>query len=372
MKQVTKTAEVIQSLQRAFGADVAVGNYAVFEMTALNNLPIRQKHPLFEGAIAQDSMLREIVQSITTESAPLQLMHDTRQLPAGRVFDAQLVNGEVRALFAINIDPASATPETRKMVSDIDAGIINQVSVNVLAKELLCSECGWNYLGEDANYMNVLNGECDNGHALRADGVHVKMHGLDYLAEISLVGTGGATGARILSKDNQIFGSESFQRLAASGLAPAMLVANFNPTQGQPDMDLNALVADLSTVKASEITLTANLNASTALVAERDATIVTLTAERDVAVAAQAEAVATAAPSAAVLAFIKDAATKAMIASGNQTPTVPDDVEAQIAEITKTGTMLSMIPVGGASTAKVDDVEDAPASASSSAFRRRA
>lgn len=370
MKQVQKTAEIIQSLKAAFGADADPAAYAVYEAIALNQNPIRQKHPLFEGAVAQTSMLREIVASIKNESAPLQLMHAHGELPAGRVFDAQLLaNGEVRTLFAIN-----NIPENAKTIADLDAGIIDQVSVNVLAKQLLCSHagCGFDYLGPDADFMNIMNGECGEGHKLRADGTHIQMHGLDYLSEISLVGSGGAAGARIVGRDQQAFASESFQRLAASGLAPAMLVASLTaePAQGKPDMDINALIASLSTEKAAVTTLTAERDAQIALVAaanttiaERDATIVELTAARDA-------AVATAAPAQAVLDFIKDACTKALIAKGDQTPTVPEKLEDQIAAITAAGVMLSMIPAGGAAKTNTEDTEQAPARHASSAFSR--
>lgn len=371
MKQVQKTAEIIERLKAAFGAEADVNAYAVFEAIAINQNPIRQKHPLFEGAVAQKSLLNELVASIQKESAPLQLQHDTRTLPAGRIFDAKLQGDEVRVLFAIN-----STAENQALIADLDAGIIDQVSVNLLAKQLLCSHagCGFDYLGPDASYMNILNGECGEGHKLREGGTHIQMHGLDYLAEISLVGSGGADGARIVGRNDQAFASESFQRLAASGLAPAMLVASLTAegkTTKMPDIDINALVASAAADKAQITVLTGERDAQTALVAARDATITelngqieTLTAERDA-------AVATAAPDAAVLEFIKDACTKALIAKGDQNPTVPEKVEDQIKAITDAGVMLSMIPSGGASRNNPSDVDaDKDAPAANSAFRR--
>lgn len=374
MKQVQKTAEIIERLKAAFGAEVDPNGYAVFEAIALNQNPIRQKHPLFEGAIAQTSMLRDIVASIKGESAPLQLMHNRGDLPAGRVFDAQLLaNGEVRTLFAM-----TNTPENAKTIADLDAGIIDQVSVNVLAKQLLCSHagCGFDYLGPDADYMNILNGECGEGHQLRQDGTHIEMHGLDFLSEISLVGSGGATGARIVGRDNQAFASEPFQRLAASGLAPAMLVASLTaePSAGKttpmPDVDINALIASSATDKAAITTLTATNESLTADVTRLTAELATANTARETAEAAAVAAVETAAPSAAVLTFIKDACTKALIAKGDQTPTVPEKIEDQIAAITETGVMLSMIPAGGRSKTTTEDIEQAPARHASSAYSR--
>lgn len=371
MKRIQQTAEIVERIRAAFGAEANPADYAVYEAVALNQRPIRQKHPLFEGAIAQDSLLRELVASIQNESAPLQLQHDTRSLPAGRIFAALMHGTEVRILLAVPTEKTSLT-------ADLDKGIIDQVSVNVLAKRLECSECGWDYLGEDATFMNYYEGQCANEHALRQSGVHIKMHGMDVLAEISLVGSGGADGARIVNPSNSAFNTESFQRLAASGLAPAMLVASFN-IQGTEDMDLTALVADLSTQKAAVTTLTAErdaantraetaetaLTAANTTVAERDATIATLTAERDA-------AAATAAPSAAVLSFVADLCKRTLIASGNQTPEVPEGVEAQIAAITEGQAKLSaLIPAGGAASSTPSDLDNRQSAAPrANAFRR--
>lgn len=376
MKRIPLTAEITAKIRAAFGEDANPADYAVYEAIALNQRPIRQKHPLFEGAIAQDSMLRELVSAIEAESAPLQLMHNTRTLPAGRIFAAKMHGTEVRSLFAI-----STKPENQSLLADIDAGIINQVSVNVLAKRLECSECGWDYLSDDATFMNVLNGECGNEHALRQDGVHIKMHGMDVLAEISLVGSGGADGARIVDKNNSAFASESFQRLAASGLAPAMLVASFN-IQGTEDMDIQTLVADLTTVKAEKMSLEAQLTTATETIAERDtaleaanttiverdAAIVTLTAERDAAL----EAAKPDAPTEAVLAFVREVCERSLIASGEATPAVPESPEDQVAAIRAAQTKLSaLIPVGGRANNATGDVEDhSQAVLGASAFRR--
>lgn len=371
MKQVQKTAEIIERIKAAFGADVDPNAYAVFEATAINNLPIRQKHPLFEGAIAQMSLRQKLVSAIKEESVPYQIMHKGGELPAGRVFDAKLHGEDVRILIGIH-----STPESAKLISDMDAGIVDQVSVNLLAEQLLCSAsgCGFDYLGEDADYMNILNAECANGHKLREDGTHIQLHGLDHVLEISAVNTGGATGARIHGRDNQAFASESFQRLAASGLAPAMLVASITAEGTEPmttPADLTALVAAAAADKAAVTTLTAERDAQVALVAARDATITelngqveTLTAERDA-------AVATAAPDAAVLEFISDACKKALIAKGDQNPTVPEKIEDQLKAITEAGVMLSMIPAGGRANSNPSDLgNDKDAPAANSAFRR--
>lgn len=364
MKRIPHTSEITARLRTAFGDEVKTEKFAVFEAIALNQRPIRQRHPLFEGAIAQDSLLRELVTSIETESAPLQIMHRSGELPNGRVFSAKLVEGgEVRVLFAIPLDRT-------QLVEDIDNGVIDQVSVNVMAKRLECSECGWDYLGEDCNFMHYFEGVCDNGHKLREGGVHLKMHGLDALAEISLVNSGGADGARIVPSNKSAFtNNEAFQRLAASGhFAPAMTLATLQISQseeGKPNMDAQ-LVNDLTTAKAEALTLKSQIEtkdaalaaANTALEAA-NTTVASLQAELTAAneKVAALEAATDHVPE-GVATFIKETCTATAIALGKKPEDVPSDIVAQV-ELIKEGrtTLTNLIPVGGAALKQVDDIE---------------
>jgi hypothetical protein len=368
MKQVVKTYAIIERLKVAFGADVDVADMAVFETIALNNLPIRKKHPLYEGAVAQDSLLRELTARINAESVSLQLMHNTSELPSGRVFDARMNGQEVRALFGVS------TKTQPTLVSDLDQGVIDQVSVNVLPKQILCSDCGWDYLGADATFDNIYLGTCLNDHKLGEAGVHAALHGLDLLAEISLVNTGGAQNARIQSRDKQIYAEPAFQRLAANGHSPAMLVADLTASIPQEDKttmtDLTALTASLTDEKAKVITLTASLStaelANATLTTAAVAAAVALTAANDELAALKANP-PEAAP--AVLAFVTDLCRRSLVATGEQNPVIP----ATIAEmITKTqeaqGKLSALIPAGGAALAAETDVADAKGAFASGAY----
>lgn len=352
MKQVVQTPEVVALMKAALGADINASDFAVFEAIALNSLPLRQKHPLFDGAVAKDSLLQGVVASVNAESVPLQVMHNMGSLPKGRVFHAKMNGQEARILFAL-----SKTTDA-ELISKVDQGLTDQVSVNLLAKQVLCSDCGWDYLGEDASVSNVYLGVCANDHALRADGVHAELHGLSDLFEISLVGKGGARNARIVDRNSQMFASEDYQRLAASGHAPALLVADITPTNTKDDdeMDLTALVADLTTSKAANITLTADVASRDALILEADAALADAQAalaeaqakvDELEAAAAAVEEPAAEAPE-AVLSFLSDTYKRTQIALGDQAPVVPTDVNALIAGITAGQTKLSaIIPVDG-------------------------
>lgn len=351
MKQVVQTPEVVALMKAALGADINASDFAVFEAIALNSLPLRQKHPLFDGAVAKDSLLQGVVASVNAESVPLQVMHNMGSLPKGRVFHAKMNGQEARILFAL-----SKTTDA-ELISKVDQGLTDQVSVNLLAKQVLCSDCGWDYLGEDASVSNVYLGVCANDHALRADGVHAELHGLSDLFEISLVGKGGARNARIVDRNSQMFASEDYQRLAASGHAPALLVADITPTNTKDDdeMDLTALVADLTTSKAANIALTADVASRDALILEADAALADAQAALaeaqakvdELEAAAASEEPAAEAPE-AVLSFLSDTYKRTQIALGDQAPVIPTDVTALIAGITAGQTKLSaIIPVDG-------------------------
>lgn len=369
MKQVTKTADITARLKASFGGEVDVEDMAVFEVTALNDRPIRKKHPLFEGAVAGDTLLRDLVSRINTESVPLQLMHNTGDLPSGRVFDARLNGQEVRALLAVS------KADEPKLVHNMDQGIIDQVSVNLLPKQILCSDCGWDFMGADAGVENVYLATCGNGHTLRTDGVHANLVGLSHLAEISLVNTGGAQGAKIQPRNNQIYADPAFQRLAASGHSPALLLADLTPTLAteEPDMDLTELIASLTTEKAAGLTLVAANTALTVDLATAAASVVELTASNAALTTELADLKAATPPEApaAVLSFLTDLCTRSLIATGDQTPTVPTDATELVAKISETQTKLSaMFPLGGVALSAVDDkLTEQPGGYAPSAFR---
>lgn len=368
MKQVVKTAQIIERLRGAFGAEVDVEDMAVFEVIALNNLPLRKKHPLYEGAVAQDSLLRDLSARINEESAPLHVMHRTGTLPFGRVFDAKLNGQEVRALVALSKKTQA------DLIADMDQGIIDQVSVNVLPKQILCSDCGWDYLGEDSGIENIYLGHCGNDHVLRQDGVHAKLHGLDLLAEVSLVNSGGAQNARIQARDQQVYAAPEFQRLAASGHSPALLIADLTPDTQQeevPNMDLTALTASLTDEKAKVITLTAQLETANTTTAAAVAQVTELTASLEAANAELKELKDNPPETPpAVLAFLQDLCKRSLVACGEQTPTIPEKVDELVAKITEAQSKLSaLIPPGGAALSTETDISGASTSFAPSAFR---
>lgn len=269
MKQITKTPEILAKLQKAVGPDVSTDELVVYEASAFNTLPLRKRHPLYNKAVASEDILHSMASQVNGESVPLHVMHSADGLNIGRVFTGSVVNingaPELRALFFL---PRSAA----QAIDLIDTGTVDQVSVSFVSNKILCSDCGFDYLGTDATLDNIYGGVCDQGHILGEGNTHAKLIGLDRWFELSLVNSGGAQKARIQSGKTSVFAQD--HRLAASGVDPNFLLANLSTSElGKIDpMDLKELV-DKLTDTVTKLAL------ADAKVAELEAKLVTAEAD---------------------------------------------------------------------------------------------
>lgn len=239
LKQVTITPSIHQKLQSAVGDGVDVSKHPVFEAVGLNTKPVRKDHPLYKGARHTKTYLKQMASAVNKESLPLQIMHDSGSLPVGRVFSGDVVDQpsgpELRVLFWVD-------PQVPDITAGLNSGTIDQVSVSTLAKDPVCSECGFNFLGPDADMDLIFSGKCGNGHTMGSDGPHVTMNNLDHWFEMSLVGRGGAVGARVLSP--------SAAMLATSGPHAPLMTLNLSTSDLEPPMDMTALLAKLESIEA--------------------------------------------------------------------------------------------------------------------------
>jgi hypothetical protein len=245
MKRVTLSASLLAKLQSAAGADVDVSQFPVYEAIALNTQAVRKEHPLYKGGRHTTNYLQQMAQAVNAESLPLQLMHDDAQLPAGRIFYGEVVgSNELRVLFWVD-------PQQTALIDSLDNGTIDQVSVSTLAETAACSACGWNFLGSESSLDNIWSGTCANGHVVGDGGTHVVMNNLGTWFEMSLVGRGGATGARIVSPSSSKLTTD--YRLAASGKAVPWVTLSLSNTELEPKMDpeLKALLESLQTSLAA-------------------------------------------------------------------------------------------------------------------------
>lgn len=366
MKKIKQSDKITTRLKAAFGDGANVEDLSVFEAIALNTLPLRKNHPLYKGAVTERGILVEMAETVNKESIPLQIMHDGSALPLGRVFQGEVFNtgagAELRVLFAVSNSEGEA-------IRKIDNGTIDQVSVSILPKQILCNQCGFDYLGSEAKSENIWTATCSNGHTLGKGNVHANVVGLQNFSEMSLVGKGGAQNARIVSPDSSLLGSH-YQRLAASGVDPDKLM--LTATEGTKLMDLETLVAQLTDAKASKLTLDAQVATLTADLTNSAAKVATLTAELEAAKAEAAKAAPEVAELSAATDYLKDLAKKVLVATGDMTPTVPEKT-AELIEVIKTkgGKMLELLQKSTADE-KDEGTDIVSPAVSLSAFRTRA
>ena len=217
-KQIQMTAEIEAQIKASVNdANLDVSKLAVFEARTLSTKPIK-KYGLFNGARVSTGTLQQMSDMVSAKGGaiPMQIMHNTDVLPVGRVFSAQLNNmdtGDVElvSLFYIPKDKA-------ELVNDINNSVIDEVSVGLLTDHAFCSECNFDYFGEEADFMNRVNLTCNEGHTIGEKGVHVKLVGVASWSELSLVNRGAAKDAKILSRAQLNMNADTMKKLAASSV----------------------------------------------------------------------------------------------------------------------------------------------------------
>lgn len=376
MKRLELTQELLQLIKDRVGDDVDLEGIAVFESISLNNKPLPgKKGTLWEGAVASPLTLRQIADHINNGGhIPLVQDHDLSGSPKGRVFSAGLdyaADGsfELRTLFYL--DKTEATLATK-----IDSNSMDEVSISFLPTSYLCSECDFDYLGEGANFENLITRTCSEGHRIGEDGVHVRMVGLANLIELSLVARGAADKPKIVGRSASKLAPASAQRLAARGFEIDGLICQ--ASRGEDRVNTEKLVADLVTaqtrvgvLEAAEQTHTSALTAANerangiqTQLTEAQAEVTRLTGELET---AQGQSKAPEAD--AAVTWLTASLTKLLTAAGKPAENLPTDVAALTAAIdAETKGLTAIIPAGGASEPGAESPEAKPA-ASLSAFK---
>lgn len=257
MKQLPMTVELAKLINDAVGPDVDTSDFAVFEAIALNTNPLPGKDgTVFEKATVMPMTLRQMSDHIAAGNhLPLVSDHELMGEPKGRVFHSDLNYNsdkgelELRVLFYLD-----ATESVT--IAKLNAGSLDEVSVSFLSTEFLCSECGWDYFGEDSTYENVSLRTCANGHTIGTDGVHAQLVGLSKFVEISLVARGAASNPKIVGKSQSKLLPASSLRLAAKGIEIDRLICQASLGEKVVSIDTNKLMTDLMESTRSITTLT--------------------------------------------------------------------------------------------------------------------
>lgn len=377
-KEIEMTDELLAKFKAKFGEETEASKFYVFECRALSTEPVHQG-TIYDGAVVDNGILASMADKInnTDENIGIHIMHNDYDLNIGRSFSARLGvsesgHGELYAVCAL-----LKNEENQSVIEKIENNILDEVSVQFLAEHAYCSECHWDYMGEDASFENWWDKTCANGHVIGIDGCHLELEGLANFSEISIVNRGAAKNPKILSqKKRSLFGEGDLMSLAASGKAPEFLVATFNSKLENimKDKDnvtlsaeeiaaMQAELADLkqkfdlgAKVKELEVALSEKENA----IAEKEQEVSDkaneLESEKEAHKAEVEdlnEQLSTAKEEKeAVLSFLKEQVKKVALAAGKENVEVPSDLGGISAMLEENQQILAtLIPAGGVSQA---------------------
>lgn len=375
MRSLTINQSIREKLTAAMSGDDLpdLNSIRVYEATAVTTRPVSKVGTLWDKGVITRATLREMEEYLNTSGyVPMHVSHNQGggALPVGRAFYAELFDledgeTELRVLFYL-------PEEEDDLVKSVESGVLKNLSIGMRPSKLLCSECGWDYLGEDASYLNLFDRICANDHQVGVDGVHVRAAGLDKWLELSLVSVGASSDAEIKSRAKSRLSEDDLQALAASGI-PAEAVVLVATTEGETPMDLKEVLAELKanagslavaeanlSAKTAELeTATAALSEANAKIAELEAAaekgadekVATLTAEVDT---LKADLTASKEEADKASEFLKEQTVKVLVAAGHEDPKAPETIEECISAIEEAKlSIVNTIPVGGV-TASAD------------------
>lgn len=388
-KRVELTGQLLQLLKEKTGDDnFDVSKVVAYESIAASTRPLKQRNSPYDKAVMSRSVLSDAADILANTSVPLLVMHKGEMLPIGQCLDAGVVQAEqdhheLRVVFYLE--------ESNELVSKLDNGIVDEVSVGMLAEHAYCSECDFDYMKPE-NMYNFWLRSCDNDHVLGQDGTHLRLSGCSSWSELSLVGKGASNNAKIVNRAQQRLSTESYQKLAASGQSPDLVYllcsSSTAPQVKLPsnleanEMELTQLITELSTEKAQVISLKASEQALSA----RAETLTTENAELKLSVDTLTSKVATLEANDAVAAlataneqltaaqaFIKTNWELALRATGKEVPTEAPTSAEMITQLEAAQVQLAAIPRNGVShgLGHDDGVVQLRAQAQASAYQSR-
>lgn len=336
-KQVEVTEEILAQIERVTGTTVSADDIVVFEAAALSTNPLSKPGSFYDGARPSRGMLEEMAAGLNdgTHSVPLHTMHlQGSEIPKGRVFKASIhdeIDGSatLRAMFYLPL-------AERELIEKINLSVLDEVSVGVKSKQALCSKCGFDYFGPDADFTNIWAATCENDHVIGQDGTHLKMVGLDMWMELSLVSRGASNKPKILSRAKQLVSKDDHDRMAADG-TPLEALVLFTSTSLMEIPEMSKEQLDAMTAKLDG--LTTKLEEMQAAAGAEDPRIAELTAQVEEQGTQVAELTAQVAE--------RDEQIAELQAAAAEEPTIAD-LEAKLAELRAAQTELTL-PEGGVS-----------------------
>lgn len=274
-------------------------NVSVFEAYLVSTRPIQKRGSIFDKGRIQPSVLNAMADWVAQGNAvPIHTLHNSEMLPVGRAFYAateEMDDGEYALRGLLYIDNSE-----EDLVQKVNNGTVDEVSVGLSTEKILCSECDFDFKGDEADIINILEQTCENGHTMGQNGAHVRMVGFDRWLETSLVSRGASQNSKVLSRAKQGLGKEERERLAANGVAPeaTILVATSNIQEDEmangkegggsqqqaaspENLNLNGLIDQVADLRADNKLKTNKIEELEASVSKKDEEIASLTSERD-------------------------------------------------------------------------------------------
>lgn len=374
-KEIEMTDELLMKFKNKFGEDADTSNFYMFECRALSTEPVHQG-TIYDGATVDSGILAAMADKINNsdENIGIHIMHNDFDLNIGRSFSARLgvsENGH-NELFATCA--LLRNEENKSIIEKIENNILDEVSVQFLAEHAYCSECHWDYMGEDASFENWWDKTCANGHTVGFDGCHLELEGLANFSEISVVNRGAAKNPKILSqKKRTLFNEGELMSLAASGKAPEFLVATFNnklenvmtkenvTLSAEEIAEMQAQLADLKQkldlgekVKELETSLSEkekDLEDKEKALEDKEAEVNTLNEAHEAKVEElNSELSEVKAQKQALLEFLQEQVKKVALAAGKKDVEVPSDLGEISAMLNENQQLLAtLVPAGGVS-----------------------
>jgi hypothetical protein len=289
MKELTKTPFITALLGKAVGSGVDVSTLHVYEVRATSTVALRGKSgTVWEKAKISPNTISQLARAVNEDALPLMMDHDMRGSPFGKFFYAEAIpmdNGETELRGYVYVDSSED-----KVLTKLNAGSIDEVSIQFKPQKMLCSECGFDYMEAAAedNYAPFIYLKCDEDHKIGEDGVHVNLVGVEETMELSLVSRGAAKNSKIIPPSDAKLGQEA-QRLAAAGIKLDDFYCTASASDlGEEEVDFEKFMAKLDTANQAKEDAVVALGAEKAKVtsleadlASRDETITAITAERD-------------------------------------------------------------------------------------------
>ena len=257
MKRIELTERIKSFITASVGDTIDYEKIAAFEATAVTSLPLNKRGSVFDrGQITAETFIEAANLINTGTFVPLHTLHEQGyEIPVGRLFYGEHVKSnqgtdELRVLFFVD----GTSPD---LISRLDTGVIEEVSVGMQFKRLLCSTCNIDLMEDNES---IWSQTCKNGHVMGMGSNHVKPDGVANFREMSLVSKGASNGAKVLGAQKRLLASAYYKdgsALAASLKDPEFMLFG-SPTKLAEEDPM--LIAELQAKLAKaegDLTLTA-------------------------------------------------------------------------------------------------------------------